>query len=330
MNLIDPDPKKLTFVVDANSLIELKPGPNMQYELVFEDSRNEGFQETRTLENLTEEIEATDVPFFDPFEQKNKMYRGISVKQVFDKIYGEAWRDREEIEITMSDCERQSKDSIPVQQFIDGDAILAYEEVGKAEFITYITEKDSEKKVPIELGSVFLIWKKPPGKLDPKYSVLKILSAYGWLWQVKSFKLIDFADRFPKAVAPPKRPTDFNSCPKPEELTEERQQQLKKAFVLTRQHCLTCHRINGNGEWLSDIDLNRPRNTIEKFGKQKIMSAITEIPSSTIGTEGVQLDGRIMPFDMMLSEDIPTEERNQVADDILDYLDFMKDCQITE
>ena len=135
----------------------------------------------------------------------------------------------------------------------------------------------------VELGPFFLVWDNINSP-----ELLDFVS-YGWPWQAISFDLVTFNDRFGKAIPP-----------------EGSSEQIQNGFKSARKYCLACHTINGNGGFIGgDIAFSA-----NKFDDATIKNYIT-----VLGAIGSNISG------MVLRDELPN--RNQVADDIIAYLNAM-------
>jgi len=211
---------------------------------------------TKTLTELADLLPVKEMEVYDPTENRNKTFRGFTTNDVLDLVYGESWRDGEEIAVAALDGYVSSNS---IEHYLMYNSMLAFEDVNRPQFIL-IKAKDGKY---IELGPFFLVWDNinSPELLD--------FVSYGWPWQSISFDLLTFEDRFGKAIPP-----------------EGSSEQVQRGFKSTRKFCLACHTMNGDGGWLSGTDLF---GTADKFDDATIKRYITEF-----GAVGPDVSGMIL------------------------------------
>lgn len=201
--------------------------------LVFKE-HGEDFR-AMSLENLKKLIPPLKVEVLEPYESQEREYIGFPLNQLLTVVYGDRWKDVDEILFT---CKDGYQPSIPTENFIRFSGYLVYDRADNKEF-TLIDKVHGDEFV--RLGPFYLIWD------DIKFpEVLKIGDVH-WPYQVTAIDLIDFSDRFPR-MAPPK-----NSS-----------QAVKSGFNLFRTYCTSCHTINGEGGKKAK-ELNYPVNVTEYF-----------------------------------------------------------------
>ncbi len=184
----------------------------------FQDSQTPDFGEkTLTLTKLVSEFSTEEFEVFDPLEMRNKTFRVIPVNDVLTKVYGDDWKTREEVLVKAADG---FESSIAVEQFLNFDGYLAFEQVQRPQFIAV---KDADGKY-VELGPFWLIWDNETDK-DSQAS-----NTYFWPYQVAGFDFVTFADRFANALPPAGSSAEVQS-----------------GFEAARKHCLVCHKVNGDG-----------------------------------------------------------------------------------
>jgi len=258
--------------------------------LTFVDSEK-GFQREITFTELKKVISQEDMAVFCPTEESHKTSQGLPMKTVFDKIYGNHWREREEVRITTLNGESSS---ISVDQFVQHNSIL-------------LSKSDADSPCPIDSSitnvdmPLFLVWDNinspelnDSEMLKDGYSSKRVLRSTGWVWQVAGFELVKFAIQFPNAVPPPGS-----------------SEQVQRGFEYTRIHCMRCHQMNGDGYELSRrSDLNDPISVTKDYDDALIKQTLLE--------PGVIIGGKKIPRSMLLPQRL--ENRDQVADDIIAYL----------
>lgn len=196
------------FVVTDLSLIS---------KLTFEDTNNPNFNKALTLTELIAALPVKDIEIYDPVENRNKTFRGVSTNALFDLIYGERWREQEEVATVALDGYRSS---LPVDRYLKYDSYVVYEDVNRPQFILV---KAADGKY-VELGPFWLIWD------NETFPELKASVSYGWPWQLVSFQLASFADIFGNSVPPAGSPDN-----------------VQQGFLEAREFCMSCHKINGDG-----------------------------------------------------------------------------------
>ena len=234
--------------------------------------------ETAELKKL---VPAKKIKVIEPHESVEREYEVIPADGLFNAIYGEKWKLAEEILFTCSDGYQPS---IPVSRFLKYKAYLAFRRTDSEVF--NLKNKTQNNEI-VPLGPLYLIW----DNLNDPY--LKMMGAYDWPYQVTTFDLVKFADRFPK-MAPP---TSSSAS-------------VKRGFESYRQFCMTCHRINGEGG-MKSIDLNLPKN-------------VTEYRDDTWLRKWISDPTRIRAESKMPALNQALPNRDQVITDIISYLKAMK------
>jgi cytochrome c551/c552 len=277
-------------------------GPKPLSIITFPDSENPDFQGELNIDKFLtllkeNEISPKTKKFYDPIEEKEKEYRGVSTNDVFDLVYGEKWRDSEEIQF--NDLKGRSHSTF-VDRFLEQESWLVYEEVGNDKFAII----KNPAYIRIELGPFFLVWDNKV-ELDATYPLLQQLTHFGWFPQVNEVKLTSFAKQFPNAF--------------PQELPEG----LKEGFISTRKYCLNCHRVNSEGGWLSKFDLT----TGEVISKYKSDVFITSITSDSEYMENKNGKIVLIPKNMRLPL---LTNRDIMGEKIFKYLTFMEKRALTQ
>lgn len=253
-------------------------------QLTFKDSANPNVSQTLTLTEMLAEFPSMEVEVLEFLENRQMSFRGIAVNTLFDKAYGEGWREREEVLFTALDGYQSS---IPIEQFLQYDSFVAYEYAEASKRPSFVLTKDSDGKL-IDLGPFWLVWDNL-SKPSLQGSV-----AYGWPYQLASFELITFAERYPNSVPP------TNSS-----------NNVQNGFLATRIYCMSCHKIKGDGG-------------------NKAPDLIAEDLVATKSDERLKqliLDREALPevSGMVLREEVAN--RDQVADQIIVYLRAMDATQ---
>ncbi|MCI0455340.1 MAG: c-type cytochrome [Candidatus Dadabacteria bacterium] len=188
-----------------------------------------------SLEKLKKVIQSTTITVFEPTESENIRYNGFPVNNLLTGIYGDKWKETEEILFT---CRDGYQKSIPSIEFKEYPSYLVYTNPDKVEF-TLINRLQNNQLV--DLGPFYLVWD------NISHPELQDEGASNWPYQVTTIDLINFRDRFPN-MAPPKN-SPMN---------------VKNGFLAFRQYCMACHTINGEGGEKS-VELNYPVSVTEYF-----------------------------------------------------------------
>jgi hypothetical protein len=190
---------------------------SMVSKLTFEDTENPGFKKTLTLTEIVAKLPAKDIEIYDPTENRNKTFRGVPTNELLDLVYGEDWRNREEMATVALDGYRSS---LPIDRYLKYDSYVAFEDVNRPQFILVKAEDGRY----VELGPFWLVWD------NITFPELKASVSYGWPWQQVGFKLASFADLFANSAPP-----------------EDSPENVKQGFLEAREFCMSCHKVNGDG-----------------------------------------------------------------------------------
>jgi mono/diheme cytochrome c family protein len=239
----------------------------------------------KTVKELSREqllalVPAREITVYEPHEKREVTYRGVPFNTLLEKVYGDSWKKTEEILFT---CVDGYQPSLPLSRFEGFTSYLAFERKGAKEF-SLVDKLHSGETV--QLGPFYLVWD------NMKSDTLKRLGAEGWPYQITTVDLIRFADRFPR-MAPP----DGSVA------------SVQRGFLAFRAHCMSCHRINGEGG-TKGVELNYPTSVTEYFQPDWLKRWVTDAPSMRFGTA------------------MPSFKRNEpgwseTIDDILAYLKAM-------
>lgn len=202
------------------------------------------FMQSGQLQKTVEHTEllpkASPVEVYEPHEQVNVSYQAFPTREVFDKIYGPAWRKAEEVVFTCSDGYQPS---VPVKDILVHPSFLALGRTGAQPGEFKLTNKLQANEI-VTLGPLYLIWD------NIKDKALRAEGASQWPYQIVSIDLVRFQDRF-SAMAPGK-----NASP-----------QVIEGFLQFRKSCSNCHRLNGVGAEKAP-ELNFPVNVTEYYREE--------------------------------------------------------------
>jgi len=172
-----------------------------------------------------------EVLVYEPHEKKQVVYKAVPVARIMDEIYGPRWRDEEEILFT---CADGYQPSIPVGDFLENDAYLAFRRTDQERFTL---DNTGQRETNVELGPFYLIWENIENeKAQVRESAI-------WPYQVIGMDLVRFEDRFGSMLPPLESRRDSTA-----------------GFLAYRRYCTSCHKINGQGGDKAR-DLNRPNIT---------------------------------------------------------------------
>ena len=204
-----------------------------------------------------------------------RAYTAYPFEVVADFVLGPEWRN------SSATVEFRALDGyvsrIPVADFSAHRAHLA---VGMADGGPFIVDNLRQNETDIELGPYYLIWEN----IDDEQVFAR--GASGWPYQVSHLLLIKMSDK-------PLRPDGLDPA-------------LQPAIELVKQHCLTCHMLNGYGGNKAPGDLAALARTLE----DDTFRALVLDPRS------VQAEST-MPA---LSPDLPEQERNRIVKLLRAYL----------
>jgi hypothetical protein len=246
-------------------------------QLTFKDSANPNFSRIFTLTEMLAQFPSITVEVLEFLENRPMTFRGITVNALFDTVYGDDWRNREEVLFTALDG---FQSSIPVEQFLQYDSFVAYEYADANKRPSFVLIKDNDGKF-IDLGPFWLVWDNL-SKPSLQGSV-----SYGWPYQLASFELVTFAERYPNSV-PPANTTE----------------NVQSGFLAARVYCMACHKVKGDGG-------NKAPDLIQA----DLVSTKTDERLKQL-----ILDREALPdvSGMVLREEVAN--RDQVADEIIAYL----------
>jgi mono/diheme cytochrome c family protein len=207
----------------------------------------------KTVKNLSvEDIRAitpvVSLKVFEAHEKKDRVYRAIPVRPVFDKIFGKDWEKAQEVIFTSIDGYQPS---IPVAKFLAHDAYLAFAHDDGAPF-TMVNTLQNNEKVP--LGPLYLIWDNLHSK------ALLESGASDMPYQIKTIAL-SLEAPYPNTLPP-----SGSSA------------QVQRGFAHFRKYCISCHTINGEGGGKAP-ELNYPASVIE-YIKPEYLKRWIEHPQS--------------------------------------------------
>ena len=185
---------------------------------------------------------------FEAHEKKDRVYRAIPARPVFDKIFGKDWENAQEVIFTSIDGYQPS---VPVAKFLADDAYLAFAYDDGGPF-TMVNTLQNNEKVP--LGPLYLIWDNLHSK------ALLESGASDMPYQIKTIALSQ------QTPYPHTLPPSGSSA------------QVQRGFAHFRKYCISCHTINGEGGGKAP-ELNYPASVIE-YIKPEYLKRWIEHPQS--------------------------------------------------
>jgi mono/diheme cytochrome c family protein len=185
---------------------------------------------------------------FEAHEKKERVYRAIAARTVFDKIFGKDWEKAQEVIFTSIDGYQPS---IPVAKFLAHDAYLAFAHDDGGPF-TMVNTLQNNENVP--LGPLYLIWDNLHSK------ALLESGASDMPYQIKTIALTF------EAPYPNTSPPSGSSA------------QVQRGFAHFRKYCISCHTVNGEGGGKAP-ELNYPISVTE-YIKPEYLKRWIEHPQS--------------------------------------------------
>ena len=210
-------------------------GKNLTLKLSGKIVKSIDIEEMKTKKSL--------INVFDPISKAETKYQGIAFKDLLENAYGPGWRNAgEELVFTTEDGYQPS---IPLSLFSSNTSFLAFSK-DDGEF-----SMESEGK-KIQLAPYYLIWE------NIKNLGIRDKSASIWPYQITGIDLVYFKEKFGR-MAP----------------SENVSIAAKEGFLVFREKCLSCHKMNGEGAE-SGIDLNQPVPKILIYNKKWFIKWILE------------------------------------------------------
>lgn len=241
----------------------------------------QGGKEVKRLTRAELEKAATPqaITVWEPHESREVTYEGFPFQKLLSAAYGESWKKTEEILFT---CADGYQPSLPVTRFLETPAYLVYERKGSD--FELVNRLQGEEEV--RLGPYYLVW---DNLKDPQREAK---GASGWPYQVVGVDLVKFAERFPRMAPPPRASA-----------------KVIRGFTAFREHCFTCHSVNGDGG-LKGIELNYPVSVTEFIKRKWLLQWILD-------------PGKIRLKTTMPALNPALKDRLKIAEDIVAYLEAM-------
>lgn len=192
-----------------------------------------------TLSQLQQRISSLETTVAEPhIDNKLQRYHGFRFNLLLDTVFGEHWRDGEEL---VFHCLDGFQAMIPVRQFRQYDSVLAYAMPDHQDFKL---TGDFVYKKEIDLAPFYLVWET---EKYPKQAHLFEINS--WPYQVISIELVGHTEH--SRTYPPAPRTEA----------------VLRGFENVRKYCLPCHSLNGEGGGKAP-ELNYPINVTEYFREE--------------------------------------------------------------
>ena len=187
---------------------------------------------TMSVDDLRALAPERSLEVFEPHERRNRLYRVLSARAVFDKVFGRDWEKAREIGFTAIDG---FQPSVPVKRFLHHDGYFAFANEDREPFT--LTNKLQNDEA-VTLGPLYLVWDNIGSEelLETWVSDMP--------YQIKTIDL-KMKEPFPNMVPPPRS-----------------SEQVRRGFEHFRTQCAACHTINGDGGGKAP-ELNYPESVVE-------------------------------------------------------------------
>lgn len=204
-------------------------------------------------------LEALGIPsrplrVLEPHEQRERVYEGLPATALLDALFGPAWRQAGAVRFDCADGYRALLDPAKLQAH---EALLAWG-TGDGEAFALVNRLQGDERV--ELGPFYLVW---DNRESPE---LLAAGASDWPYQMVGLALVDVATHLPRTLPP-----------------ADAEPAAQRGFVAFRQHCLMCHRINGQGGDKAP-ELNLPASVTEYLAEGWLRRWMLEPASVRLGT----------------------------------------------
>jgi mono/diheme cytochrome c family protein len=192
-----------------------------------------------TEARLQPSLQPTTLRVFEPHERKEIEFRGYDLKAVLDHTFGPRWRDSE---VVIFVCADGYNSSVPTAKLASQTSVLATERLDQKGFSL---NKHGQGETAVALAPFFLVW----DNLQTQY---ELEDGTFWPYQVVGIELTSLAEKFPHMVPP-----------------SSSSEEVRRGFSLFQQHCLSCHKVNGDGGDKGG-ELNLPVSAFEKQSRQDL------------------------------------------------------------
>lgn len=238
---------------------------------------------TITVDDARALVAPASVTVAEPHESRPRTYLAIDATKLLDAAYGAGvWRKAEEILFT---CRDGFQVPIPTADFGHAPAFFA---IGFPDGAPFHIANLKENEPDVELGPFYLVWTTPPSG--------QAVGGDEWPYQIVGADLIEFADRYPNIVPPPRSPAA-----------------VTRGFHAFVSYCLACHTLNGQGGAKAP-ELNYPVNVTEYYRTDWLKRWIDDPTKIRFSTT--------MPA---LAPETP--DRARTIDDLVAYLAAMRSAK---
>lgn len=174
---------------------------------------------------------------YEPHEDVQRSYVGVPAGALLQALFGDAWRDAGAVQFECADGYRALIEPARLAQHR---ALLSWARSDGEAFALVNRLQNNEA---VELGPFYLVWD------NLESAELREQGANDWPYQIVGIALVDIAERLPR-ILPPK---DADAV-------------VQRGFDAFRQHCVSCHSINGQGGGKAP-ELNYPISVTEYFAE---------------------------------------------------------------
>ncbi|HVW66033.1 MAG TPA: cytochrome c [Nitrosospira sp.] len=169
---------------------------------------------------------------FEPHERRERSYRVLPARAIFDAAFGKDWKNAEEIIFVAIDGYRAI---VPVSKFIEHAGYLAFAHDDSRPF-AMTNRLQNDEQVP--LGPLYLVWDNIHSK------ALLESGASDMPYQIRMVELVSSGSL--GKMTPP----------------AEASAQARRGFTHFRKYCTACHTVNGEGG-IKGPELNYPVSVTE-------------------------------------------------------------------
>jgi mono/diheme cytochrome c family protein len=249
-----------------------------------------GFRiEGETVRELSREELAKALPLKtltveNPTTAKATAYQGADLAELLNLAFGDRWKSYDLVKFVSLDGYQPV---VPRNVLTAHRGLVAYKEPGRDGMSPFPRSQGEA----IDPSPYFLVWE------NIEDAGAKTESWLSWPWQLTAIELTRLDREFPRTAPPAGAPED-----------------AKRGFTSFLQHCVKCHRVNGEG---GDIgpELNYPASVTEYWQPDWLAKFIADPPS-------VRHNSKMVGF-------YPgVRNREAIIRDILSYLKAMTNRKI--
>lgn len=219
---------------------------------------------------------------FEPHENEQRSYVGVPAGALLQALFGDAWRNAGAVQFECADGYRAL---IEASKLAEHPALLSWARSDGEAFGLVNRLQNNEA---VELGPFYLVWD------NLESAELQALGASDWPYQIVGLSLIDISERLPRILPP-----------------EDADAVVQRGFDGFKQHCVSCHTVNGQGGGKAP-ELNFPSSVTEYLAKGWLQRWMLEPTTVRLNTP--------MPA---LAPKLNQAQRQALATDIEAYLRAM-------